>query len=67
MESNFIVETIFNGKTSKSAEKIKNFNKNQKIKTLNETDVTLPSIDIYVGNLLSNLAMISFKTSSIAN
>ena len=41
--------------------------KNQKIKTLNETNVTLLSIDIYVGNLLSSLAMISFKTSSIAN
>ena len=67
MECNFIVETIFNDKTNKSAEKIKTSPEDQKIKTLNKTDVKLLSIDIYVGKLLSNLAMNSFKPSSIAN
>ena len=67
MECNFTVKTIFNDKTSKSAEKIKNFSKKIKKSKLNKTDVKPLSIDIYVGILLSNLAMNSFKPSSIAN
>ena len=54
-------------KTSISAEKNKNFRKKLKIKILNKTDVKLLSIDKYVGNLLSNLAMNSFKPSSKAH
>ena len=34
---------------------------------MNKTDVKLLSIDKYVGNLLSNLAMNSFKPSSKAH
>ena len=36
MECNFIVKTIFNDKTSKSAEKIKNFRKNQRYSNLEQ-------------------------------
>ena len=54
-------------KTSILAEKNKNFRKNQRYQNLSKTDVKLLSIDKYVGNLLSNLAMNSFKPSSIAH
>ena len=41
--------------------------KTEKSKNLNKTDVKLLSIDKYVESLLSNLAINSFKHSSIAH
>ena len=54
-------------KAANQQRKSKTSAKNQKIKTLNKTDVKLLSFDIYVGILLSKMATKSFKPSSIAH
>ena len=68
MECNFTVKTIFNDKNKHFSRENKKLQKKSNISKLRKkTDVKLLSIDKYVANLLSKLAMNSFKSSSIAH
>ena len=65
MECNFIFKK--NSMTKPAIQQRKSKKIQPKIKTLNKTDVEILSIGKSVETLLSNLAINSFKPSSIAN